>query len=208
VPASPEKDVLGLRARKKQKTRAAIQEQALRLFRERGYDETTIEDIAAASDISESTFFRYFPTKEEVVMYDPLDDELIAMFLAQPQELSVVDAFRATMRAAYGEVFSPGAVAAQEQRDQLARHVPALRARMLEEFVRGIGILTDAIAKRSGRRRDDPDVATVAGALGGVILQYWANGTHHRFRDYAKAIDRALERLAKGVPLLTAKSRR
>jgi AcrR family transcriptional regulator len=70
----------GLRERKKAKTRAAIQEQAMRLFRERGYEATTVEQIAEAAEVSPSTFFRYFPTKEAVVMYDVLDQILIEAF--------------------------------------------------------------------------------------------------------------------------------
>jgi transcriptional regulator GlxA family with amidase domain len=53
----------GLRERKKTKTRAAIREHALRLFREQGYEATTVEQIAEAAEVSHSTFFRYFPTK-------------------------------------------------------------------------------------------------------------------------------------------------
>lgn len=63
----------GLRERKKAKTRAAIQHEALRLFREQGYDETKIEQIAAAVEVSESTIYRYFPTKEDLVLWDEFD---------------------------------------------------------------------------------------------------------------------------------------
>ena len=63
----------GLRDRKKQKTRWSIQEHALRLFQEHGYDQTTVDQIAAAAEISPSTFFRYFKTKEDVVVQDEYD---------------------------------------------------------------------------------------------------------------------------------------
>jgi len=63
----------GLRERKKLKTRESIQREAMRLFQMQGYEETTIEQIAAAVEISPSTFFNYFPNKEDVVLYDALD---------------------------------------------------------------------------------------------------------------------------------------
>jgi AcrR family transcriptional regulator len=63
----------GLRERKKQKTRWAIQEHALRLIAEQGYDATTVDQIAAAAEISPSTFFRYFPTKEDLIIEDEYD---------------------------------------------------------------------------------------------------------------------------------------
>src|SRR5579864_3778298 len=88
----------GLRERKKAKTRAAIQRHALRLFRERGYAATTVEQIAAAVEISPSTFFRYFPTKEDVVLYDDVDPLLFAAFEAQPADLSPIQAMRGASR--------------------------------------------------------------------------------------------------------------
>ena len=63
---------------------------ALRLFRERGYEATTVSQIAEAAEISPSTFFRYFPTKEDVVLYDYTDPLLIAAFAEQPPELGPI----------------------------------------------------------------------------------------------------------------------
>ena len=83
----------GLRERKKAKTRAEIQRQALRLFRERGYGATTASQIAEAAEVSESTFFRYFPTKEDVVFWDEFDPLIFEAFQAQPPEMGTVRAF-------------------------------------------------------------------------------------------------------------------
>ncbi len=85
APAAPRP---GLRERKKARTRAAIREHALRLFREQGYAATTVDQIAEAADVSPSTFFRYFPTKEDVVLQDEFDVLAIGAFEKQPPELS------------------------------------------------------------------------------------------------------------------------
>src|SRR5262245_42716002 len=73
---------LDWRQRKKAATRDRIRASALRLFREQGYDATTVEQIAAAAGVSHVTFFRYFPTKEDVALSDSYDP-LIASFIAQ-----------------------------------------------------------------------------------------------------------------------------
>jgi AcrR family transcriptional regulator len=70
------------RQRKKTATRGRIRASALRLFREQGYDATTVEQIAAAAGVSHMTFFRYFPAKEDVVLSDDYDP-LIASAIAQ-----------------------------------------------------------------------------------------------------------------------------
>lgn len=73
---------LDWRQRKKNATRDRIRASALRLFREQGYDATTVEQIAAAAGVSHVTFFRYFPTKEDVALSDSYDP-LIASSIAQ-----------------------------------------------------------------------------------------------------------------------------
>ncbi len=170
LPEQPDRP--GLRERKKAKTRAAIREQALRLFREQGYDATTVEQIADAADVSPSTFFRYFPTKEDVVLQDDMELRWSAALQAQPPELSPVAALRAAML----EVF--GGLPEQEmtllrQSMELALTVPAVRARSLDEFGRTIQFITAALAERTGRAPGDFRVQALAGAIMGVAMAAW-----------------------------------
>src|ERR1700728_4989433 len=88
----------GLRERKKARTRASLREHALRLFREKGYQATTVEQIAAAAEVSPSTFFRYFPTKEDLVLQDDMDTRMFAALEQQPPGLSPIAAVRAATR--------------------------------------------------------------------------------------------------------------
>jgi len=94
----------GLRERKKQKTRWAIQEHALRLFAQQGYDATTVEQIAEAAEISPSTFFRYFKTKEDLVVEDRYDDMMLAVIEATPPEVGPFETLRRAMVDAMGEL--------------------------------------------------------------------------------------------------------
>ncbi len=81
APADPP---AGLRERKKIKLRRAIQAEALRLFQAQGYEQTTVEQIADAAETSTTTFYRYFPTKEDVVLDDDYDPIVEATIASQP----------------------------------------------------------------------------------------------------------------------------
>jgi AcrR family transcriptional regulator len=141
----------GLRERKKARTRATIQSCALRLFREQGYDATTIEQIIDAADVSETTFFRYFPTKEDVVLDDSYDPMLIEAFQAQPPEAPPVQALRAAFAATFAGM-TARQQAEQNERITLIFSVPRLRAAMLDQISQAMQLLARAIAERAGRR--------------------------------------------------------
>ena len=159
----------GLRERKKQRTRWAIQEHALRLFAEQGYDATTVEQIAAAAEVSPSTFFRYFPTKEDVVLQDDYDPMLLAAYEAVPPDVAPITALRQAMRTGFGEI-SPEEQARVLERTKLSLAVPALRARSLENLAGTIALLAEPIARRLGRDPSDLGARTLAGACLGAML--------------------------------------
>jgi AcrR family transcriptional regulator len=190
----------GLRERKKARTHAAIQAQALALFRERGYDATTVEQIAAAAEVSPSTFFRYFPTKADVVLWDEFDPLIAAAFAAQPRELTPLEA----LRAALSEVFSaltPEQLAAQGERTTLAIGVPELRAAMLDQLLGAIALVAQLVAERSGRASDDPAVRTFGGAVVGAMMAVTLAVLDDPEADLPPLIDGALAQLAGGLTL-------
>jgi len=193
---------LGLRERKKAKTRAAIQEHALRLFREQGYDATTIEQIADAAEVSPSTFFRYFPTKEDVVLFDSTDPLMFASFEDQPPELTVVEALRRAFHEVY-ENLTPEEVESQAQRQELIRTVPELRGRMLDDLVGAIDLLAEMVGKRVGRDSNDVAVRSFSGALIGMVMGvFLAAGDEVKSElDYIKLFDDAMAQLEAGLPL-------
>jgi AcrR family transcriptional regulator len=200
VPSSPTDLPLGLRERKKAKTRAAIQEHALRLFHEQGYSQTTVEQIAAAAEVSPSTFFRYFPTKEDVVLFDATDPLMLDNFARQPAELGVVEALRRAMHAIYDN-FTPEETERERERQKLVITVPELRERAISMFVDAIGFLTAMIAEREGRDPDDPDVRTFAGALMGAILGQYIAFEGADVHDLMSVLDKAFDLLENGLRL-------
>ena len=192
----------GLRERKKAKTRAAIQEHALHLFAERGYEATTVGEIAEAAEVSASTFFRYFPTKEDVVLYDALDPLLLAALEAQPLELSPVGAFRAAMSQVFSGVPAE-LLTQQDERAALILSVPELRMRMLDEAARTMDPFIAVIAQRAGKRPDDIAVRALAGALVGVGIAAWFGAGGHDAGDYLRQMDDGLAQLEAGFPTLS-----
>ncbi len=92
----------GLRERKRLETLHRIQEEALRLFDEQGYDATTIEQIAEAAGVSPSTFYRYFPVKEDVVVQDEYDPLIVEVFESQQEGTAPLEALRAVLAALFG----------------------------------------------------------------------------------------------------------
>jgi AcrR family transcriptional regulator len=191
----------GLRERKKAKTRQAIQEQALRLFREQGYDHTTVEQIAEAAEVSPSTFFRYFPTKEDVVMYDALDPLLIEAFRRQPGDLTALRAMREAMHEVWGAL-TPEQVDEQIERGRLAYTVPALRERYVLEMVRTVGLMVDLVAERLGRDPSDFEIRVATGAaMGGVLAAMVPMYDGGPGVDPIELVDRAVEILERGVRL-------
>jgi AcrR family transcriptional regulator len=172
----------------------------LRLFHEQGYSATTVDQIAAAAEISPSTFFRYFPTKEATVLYDPFDPVLIAATLAQPAELSPIAALRATVDIIREKV-SGEEWERERQRQLLVFREPDLRSAIMDQFAEGIDLLAGMAAERTGRAADDFEVRNWAGAVVGVIMAAFLGAAADPDTDTLVVLDRAVAHLEAGLPL-------
>jgi AcrR family transcriptional regulator len=163
---------LGLRERKKQRTRQLISETARRLFSERGFEQVSVAEIAREADVSEQTVFNYFPSKEDLVYsgLETFEDQLLSAIRERPPGQTVI--------AAFGEfILEPrGLLAAND--DTAARQLiavtrmiaasPALRAREQQILARYTDTLAQLIADETGARAGDLRPYVVANALIGV----------------------------------------
>jgi AcrR family transcriptional regulator len=190
----------GLRERKKAKTRAAIQHEALRLFRLHGYEATTIEQIVDAVDVSPSTFFRYFPSKEDLVLTDEYDPVIIESIRSQPPDLSPLQAVRHALRAMFDSL-DQDEVADMRDRAELALSVPELRAASLDQFAQTMRRTTEVLAERAGRKAKDFRAETLAGAILGVMIAAEFHWVDHPGTDLVVLLDEALCHLESGLAL-------
>jgi AcrR family transcriptional regulator len=178
----------GLRERKKIKTRESIQSHALRLFRAQGYDKTTTDQIAEAAEISPSTFFRYFPTKEAVVLDDGYDELLSEAIRRQPSDVSVFEAVRRGMHELQEGDTKRAQVA--RERNRLILSVPDLRAAWLDQsFSSFTERIAETIAVRVGRDAEDFEVRMLAGALHGVWLSAMFTWIKHPRQDFNELVN-------------------
>ena len=196
----------GLRERKKQKTREAIQREAMRLFQANGYEETTIEQIAAAVEISPSTFFNYFPSKEDVVLYDAYDPMVATLLAARPSDEPLSHAIR--------EVLTAIGAALEKDRDvvyarsRLVVEVPDLRARVWEELERAQGFLGEVVAARTGRDPEDFEVRVVMMSLVAAMMEATREWVRHDGKeDLSALLSRAFDLVDGGTRLDALASR-
>lgn len=163
---------MGLRARKKQATAAALQQAALELFLARGYDESTVQDITDAAGVSQRTFFRYFPTKDAVLLTEHTrrEEELRRFLTTRPDE-----PVGAMARAVVAHL----AADLEERRElvkvqaQVFETVPMLADRFSGHHDRLAGIVADHVTTRLAAAPDDPRPLLV----GGQVVRVWTTAT-------------------------------
>ncbi|MGW4897956.1 TetR family transcriptional regulator [Kitasatospora sp. NPDC004240] len=177
-PSAAPAPALGLRERKKQRTRDALVEAAHRLFLNQGFAGTTVDEIAAAVDVSQRTFFRYFANKDEValaVMADA-EDYFIERLRLRPAGENPLTALRAAIVESWRELGSadhagPGSVTSALELMELIESTPTLLAAHLRRITEQERIVAGVIAEREGLDPAEDLRPTVIAAVFGAVLR-------------------------------------
>jgi AcrR family transcriptional regulator len=184
-----------LRERKKVRTRRTIRREAFRLFDERGYAETTIEHIADAADISSSTFFRYFPSKESVLLADDLSMVMLEALAGQPVEMTPIAAFRHAVHEGFDHMTAEE-WDMEKTRQRLIYSLPELQPALREEYNSLVAGVAEAMARRLQRGPHELEIRAFAGAVIGAVM---ALGNRGPFS--LDNVDQAMNVLESGLTL-------
>ncbi|WP_346776990.1 TetR family transcriptional regulator [Streptomyces sp. HNM0575] len=176
----------GLRERKKQRTRDALVRAAHELFVEKGYEETTVDEIVAAVDVSQRTFFRYFSSKEAVALSLQMlvSERYVEAVRRQPPGAAPVEVLRTTLDETWesiGEAIEEVVPLPLYMRMwQITETTPSLVAVQLRHAVDTEELLAAEIARREGVDLDaDPRPRVLVAAFSGVMraaFRRWSFG--------------------------------
>lgn len=192
---------LGLRERKKLRTRQAIRRAAYHLFEQRGYNATSVEDIASAADVSPSTVFRYFATKEDIVLTDEQDSLLQEGLRARPADEHIVESLRHVCIDVLCHLASSERTELI-QRIRLTREVPILRARVVEQAARDVNMLAALLAERTGHNAITLQIRVVCVAVMAAVdetLWHWI--TRGQQDDLLSLLNSTMDVFANGMSL-------
>jgi len=194
----------GLRERRRVRTKLMVQAEALRLFAEQGYEQTTIDDIAHAAAMSPRTFFRYFPTKEDVVLWDEYDEQPFAELLAsQPHSDPLVRLISATRQIIVSIHDNDRELLLA--RTRLSFRVPEIRARFLEQQAHAVGSVYPQLAAALGGDPDDLGLRVMLTAMFAAMLVAVERWQHDNGREnLIDVVDAAVSALAADRPDLRA----
>ena len=192
----------GLRERKKEQTRRALEDAALDLFERQGFDHTTVEEIAAACDVSPRTFFRYFATKEQLLHGD---DSEFAAVLDDLEDRPAAEAPLRSVRAAFDAMIERYA----DDREQLVRRArilaatPSLRTHAPDAHFGKIEAVVDALARRDTAAGVPPRslglrlaVSVAFGAVHAAVDTWIVDGARG---DLFAMVDDAFDRVEAGL---------
>lgn len=192
---------LGLRERKRVLAMHRIQDVALDLFDAEGFDAVTIERIAADADVSPSSVYRYFGTKEGILLWDQYDPLIFARVLELVDRLPPLQAIRQVMATLVGEVFDRD----QDRIRRRIRHMmaePTVQAASALQSHQMAETIGELLAPRLGLEVHDLRMQvfahTVVGAMVAGIHHWYATDFAEPFSD---VLDRSLDLVAAGIEL-------
>jgi TetR/AcrR family transcriptional regulator, regulator of mycofactocin system len=195
VPASPAVNGRGHPGRRRATSRAELEQAAFALFEAQGFDATTVDEIAMAAGIGRRTFFRYFPSKNDVP-WGNFEDELERMRVrlkACPPEIPLMDAIRVAL-IDFNRV-APAQVPLHRRRMELILRVPTLLAHSTLRFTAWREVIAGFAAERTGRRPDDLAPQTVAHAVLGVAVAAYEHWLDDPDSDLGTLLDNAMREL-------------
>lgn len=183
----------GLRARKKAKLRLAIEDAAVILFEAQGYDATTVEQIAEHAEVSTTTFFRYFPSKAEVLLGEHGEHlpALAEAIVGRPPDEPELVAVRNALVHEWVEAIDPERTA---RKARIVGSAPTLQGLSFQRGTQWLDVITGALARRRGL--DTPDdrcrlAARVALGVHGTAVEGWiADGCRG---DLAHAVEHSFD---------------
>lgn len=189
----------GLRERKKLAAMKRIQEVALDLFDERGFAYVTIEEIAEAAEVSPSSVYRYFGSKEQVVLWDDFDVQFFDAADAELTNMPPVQAIRTALAEAMTRFYERDEALAR-RKTHYALEEPVLRPALLEatdEFVRRVAEgLRRSSDTQLGELEAEVTAAAMVGAMFAATRHWHRNGYKGSIR---KELERALDILQRGL---------
>ena len=168
--------MVSLRERNKTRTMRELQGSALDLFVERGFDQVTVEDVAAAGGVSPSTIYRYFGTKERIVIWDEADRNITAELTRRLGRQPPMEAVRDSLIATFADIANLSRLL---RRVQFIYATPQVHAAAVEQQLADQAELAAAFATASGRKQPSLEDSVLAGACTaalGAAVEHWQAG--------------------------------
>ena len=191
------RDPLPVRERSRRAVRGELTELAKDLFVEKGYDETTIDDLAAAAGMSKRTFFRYFASKEELVMgkYEILGEQLAEDLAARPADEPLWTSLRQVFGRVVEGVESEARGATAVAMENIVRDHPTLNASYLDRVSRMQELVLDQARTRTGQQDPaDPRTAAIVGAAFACLIAAWTTWlTTNQAQPFGDLLDQAMD---------------
>jgi AcrR family transcriptional regulator len=191
----------GLRASKRIAAMRRIQVVALDLFDERGFEAVTIEQIAERAEVSPSSVYRYFGTKEQLVLHDEFDLQLLDVVQTELASNPPVEAVRRAISALMTQFFGRDEDLARRKIRYWAEE-PAVQAAAAQQSDQFAQLVAGALAEAAGRQADDLDVQVIAATLVWSLIaaarHWYASGFANPLED---ELQHALDLVENGLRL-------